>query len=338
MSSRILLRVGLAVLVGAGVLGCSKPQESTEAPTGAKRSEEAQPRRKLAFVTNNASDFWTIARAGCDKATEELDNVEVDFRIPQDGQAMTQRQQIDDLLARGVDGIAVSPIDPANQTEYLNGVAKKTLLVCHDSDAPKSERAFYVGTDNVAAGRQAGDLIKEVLPDGGRIMLFVGSKDAQNAKERIQGIREAIKGSKVTVVDVRTDDTDRQRAIDNVKNALTKDPALKCVVGLWSYNGPAIIKAVEEMEQADAKIKEVKIVTFDEEDDTLAGVQKGRIYATVVQQPYEFSYQSIKLMQKYLADDKADIPENKLVIVPTKVINKENVDEFWTTLKKLRGK
>ncbi|NCO43613.1 MAG: substrate-binding domain-containing protein, partial [Armatimonadetes bacterium] len=128
MSSRILLRVGLAVLVGAGVLGCSKPQESTEAPTGAKRSEEAQPRRKLAFVTNNASDFWTIARAGCDKATEELDNVEVDFRIPQDGQAMTQRQQIDDLLARGVDGIAVSPIDPANQTEYLNGVAKKTLL------------------------------------------------------------------------------------------------------------------------------------------------------------------------------------------------------------------
>jgi len=123
-----------------------------------------------------------------------------------------------------------------------------------------------------------------------------------------------------------------------VKNALTKDPALKCVVGLWSYNGPAIIKAVEEMEQADAKIKEVKIVTFDEEDDTLAGVQKGRIYATVVQQPYEFGYQSIKLMQKYLADDKADIPENKLVIVPTKVINKENVDEFWTTLKKLRGK
>lgn len=168
-------------------------------------------------------------------------------------------------------------------------------------------------------------------------MLFVGMKDAQNAKERIQGIREALKGSNVTIADIRTDETDRHRAIDNVKNALTKETDLKCLVGLWSYNGPAILKAVEDMEKADAKIKDVRIVCFDENENTLLGVKKGRIYATVVQQPFEFGYQAIKLMAKHLDGDKKFIPENKLIIVPTKIVNKANVEAFEANLKKLVG-
>lgn len=294
-------------------------------------------KKKLAFVTNNASKFWTIARRGCDKAQKELGNVVVDFQIPADGTAATQRRKVEDLLARGIDGIAISPVDPANQTKMLNDAAKQALLICHDSDAPESNRAFYIGTDNVAAGRQAGELIKEAVPDGGKIMLFVGMKDAQNAKERIQGIREALEGSNVTITDIRTDETDRHRAIDNVKSALTKETDLKCLVGLWSYNGPAILKAVEDMEKADAKIKDVRIVCFDENENTLLGVKKGRIYATVVQQPFEFGYQAIKLMAKHLDGDKKFVPENKLIIVPTKIVNKANVEAFEANLKKLVG-
>ena len=120
---------------------------------------------KLAFVSNNASSFWTIARAGTADAVKELGDVEVDFRIPSSGQAAEQRQLLDDLLAKGIDGIAVSPIDPANQTEFLNKVASQTLLICHDSDAPNSKRVCYIGTDNTAAGTQAGKLIKEALPN-----------------------------------------------------------------------------------------------------------------------------------------------------------------------------
>ena len=71
-------------------------------------------------------------------------------------------------------GIAISPVDPDNQTQLINETAGKVLVVTQDSDAPNSNRAFYVGTDNVAAGRQAGELIKEALPQGGKIMLFVG--------------------------------------------------------------------------------------------------------------------------------------------------------------------
>jgi ribose transport system substrate-binding protein len=289
---------------------------------------------RLAFVVNNASDFWTIARAGCEKAVQELGNVALEFKTPGEGTAAQQKQILEDLLAKGIDAIAISPVDPAHQTEVLDDVAKQVLLITHDSDAPKSKRACYVGTDNFAAGKQAGELIKEALPDGGKIMVFVGMLDAQNAHDRYEGIKEALKGSKVQIIDCRTDDTDRVRAKNNVADTMTKYPDVGCLVGLWSYNGPAILNAVKDAD----KIGKIKIVCFDEEDDTLQGVKDGAIFATVVQQPYEFGYQAIKLMHKGLGGDKSVLPESKLQIVPTLKIKQDNVDEFWTKLKKLRGK
>jgi len=290
--------------------------------------------RRLAFVTNNASDFWTIARKGTEKADQELNDVTVEFKIPSDGTAAEQKRLIDDLLAKGVDGIAISPVDPDNQTQMINETASKVLVVTQDSDAPNSNRAFYVGTDNVAAGRQAGGLIKEALPNGGKIMLFVGKLDARNAQERYNGIKEVLQGSNVQIIDVRTDDTDRVRAKSNVADTLVKYPDVVGLVGLWSYNGPAIVNAVREAN----KVGQIKIIAFDEEDETLAGVKDGSIFATVVQQPYEFGYQAIKLMNQYLGGDKSVVPAGKQVFVETLVIKQANVDAFTTKINQLRGR
>src|SRR5215470_1108716 len=100
-------------------------------------------KHKLAFVTNNASDFWTIARKGTEKAAKEIPGIEVEFRIPAGGTAAEQQSIIDDLLANGVKGIAISPVDPKNQTGMLNRVADQALVVTQDSDAPNSNRLCY---------------------------------------------------------------------------------------------------------------------------------------------------------------------------------------------------
>jgi ribose transport system substrate-binding protein len=289
---------------------------------------------KLAFVTNNASDFWSIARRGVEKADNELPDVSAEFRIASDGSPAEQKRIIDDLMAKGVNGIAISPSDPENQTALINEAAAKALVFTQDSDAPNSNRACYVGTDNVAAGRQAGQLIKEVLPSGGKIMLFVGKLDARNAQERVQGIREVLKDSNIQIIDVRTDDTDEVRAKSNAADTLVRYPDIKALVGLWSYNGPAIFSAVKDAK----KVGQVKIVAFDEADDTLAGIREGAIHATVVQQPFEFGYQAIKLMAQVLKGDKSVIPANKQVIVPTLVVNKDNVEEFTKKINELRGR
>ena len=165
-------------------------------------------------------------------------------------------------------------------------------------------------------------------------MIFVGKLDARNAQERYQGIKEVLEGSNVQIIDVRTDDTDRVRAKSNASDTLVKYPDVAALVGLWSYNGPGILNAVKDA----GKVGQVKIVCFDEEDETLAGVKAGAIYATVVQQPYEFGYQSVKLMAKILGGDKSVIPASKQILVPTLIIKKDNVEEFTTKINKLRGR
>lgn len=289
---------------------------------------------KLAFVTNNAADFWTIARKGCEQADGELDNVEVEFKIPSDGTAAEQRRIIDDLMAKGVSGIAISPVDPGNQAQMINDLAKKILVITQDSDAPGSGRACYLGTDNRAAGKQAGELIKQALPQGGKIMVFVGKMDAENAQARFKGIKEALEGSNVEIIDVRTDDTDTVRAKANAADTLVKYPDIAAMVGLWNYNGPAILNAVKDA----GKAGQVKIVCFDEDDATLAGVKEGSIFAAVVQQPYEFGYQSVQLMAKVLGGDRSVIPADKLKIIPTLIIKRDNVEEFTKKINQLRGR
>jgi ribose transport system substrate-binding protein len=289
---------------------------------------------KLAFVTNNASDYWTIARKGVEKADGELADVTVEFKLPGEGTAAEQKRIIDDLISTGISGIAMSPVDPDNQTQLINETSKKTLVITQDSDAPTSDRTLYIGTDNVAAGRQAGELVKEALPNGGKIMVFVGKSDARNAAERYQGLKEALKDSKVEIIDIRTDDTDRARAKTNAADTLVKYADIAALVGLWSYNGPAILNAVKDAN----KVGQVKIICFDEEDETLAGVKEGAIFATVVQQPYEFGYQSVKLMAQILKGDRSVIPANKQINVPTLIIKKDSVEEFTKKINGLRGR
>jgi ribose transport system substrate-binding protein len=304
--------VVLALSLGMFLSGCSKKEAGPAAKT------------KLAFIANNTADFWVFAKRGSEKAVSEMPDFEVDFRLVSDATSAEQRRIIDDLLARGVKGIAISPIDPLNQKPLIDELATKIPVITCDSDIPGSQRKGYIGTDNVAAGRQAGEMIKEVLPQGGKIMLFVGKQDTQNAKERIQGIREAIAGTKIEILDVRTDNTEQARAIANVADALVKYPDLACCVGLWNYNGPAILNAVT----AAGKRGKVKIVCFDENEETLTGVRDGHIYGTVVQQPFEFGYRSMKVLAKIIKGKDAGMPANGMLIVPTIIIKKDNVEPF----------
>lgn len=313
----------IALLGGCG--GDAQPSVTATPATGTVRT--------LAFVTNLPADFWNIAKAGIEVADQELPDYRVEFRTG-DGTAAKQKEIVEDLLVKGVVGIAISPVDAGNQTAMLDSAAGKALLVCQDSDAPASKRAFYLGTDNVAAGREAGKLIREALPAGGKIMVFVGKKDQQNAQERFRGLQEAVKDSQITILDLRTDDGDRARAKANAADTLVKHPDVAGMVGLWAYNAPAILSALKDAGQ----VGKVKVVAFDEEDETLAGVKAGTVHGTVVQQPYEFGYQSVKLMARHLAGDTAFLKADKLLFVPTENIKADNVDAFWAKLKKLRGK
>ena len=326
-----LLPVALAALLMAG---CHN-DENTNTPAAPGATPAATGGgAMLAFVTNNASDYWIICHKGVDKAAAETHD-DVQFVMPDDGQAATQKRDVDDLIAKGVKGIAISPVDPANETNDINTWAGKVPLITSDSDAATSNRLCYIGTDNHAAGVMAGGLIKEAIPQGGKIMIFVGKSDAQNAHDRIAGVQDALKGdAKYQIIDVRTDDTDHARAKSNVSDALVKYPDLACLVGIWSYNGPAIASAVQDA----GKVGKVKIVCFDQEQGTIDGIKSGSIYATVVQDPYTFGYNSVKLLDQLAKGDKSKLPASKLMVIPTQAIKQDNLDAYMAVYnKKLAG-
>jgi ribose transport system substrate-binding protein len=147
----------------------------------------------IAFVTNNVSDFWKIARAGVNKGIKEF-GVNVEFQMPSDGTPAEQQRIVEALIAKKVGGMAISPNDAKNQIGLLDKAAAAMNVITQDSDAPESKRLCYVGTDNYKAGREAGKLLKEVLPNGGSIVIFVGRLDAQNARDRRQGIIDELSG------------------------------------------------------------------------------------------------------------------------------------------------
>jgi ribose transport system substrate-binding protein len=146
----------------------------------------------FAFISNNQASFWEVARAGCVKAQAEL-GIRVDFQMPALQEASEQNRILESLLVKGdCKGVAISVISPPSQAGMLKQVSDKMPLVTHDSDAPDSARKAYFGTDNYQAGKALGKFMRERMPDGGKIMIFVGSEDAMNASERKKGLLEAL--------------------------------------------------------------------------------------------------------------------------------------------------
>jgi ribose transport system substrate-binding protein len=290
----------------------------------------AQDKTQMAFVVNGASDFWKLAEAGVAKAQGELgDAYDLQFRYPAQATAALQNALMDDLVAAGTDAIMISSVDPKTSIEAFNRIAAQVPLFTTDSDAADSERVAYVGSSNTDAGVQAGEIAKKALPDGGKCMGFVGLLGADNAVERIAGFRQSVEGAGIELVDVRGDDIDFARARSNVDDVLAANPEITCMVGFYSYNPPKIYEAL----QAAGKIGEITVIAFDEDPITLGAVRSGEFAGTVVQQPFEWGYQGMLLMAKYLEGDSSMVPEDGLIIIPTKIIDQSNVDAFEEDLK-----
>ncbi|HAM70956.1 MAG TPA: sugar ABC transporter substrate-binding protein [Verrucomicrobiales bacterium] len=324
---------------------CNPSTPSQTAPGGGSQAEGTKPAKKprVAFISNGVAAFWTIAETGVGHAAAKL-GVEASVHMP--AGIEDQKRTIEDLLTRGVDGIAVSPIDPANQTEILNKAAANTRLLTHDSDAPDSNRLLYIGMDNYKAGRMCGALVKEALPKGGKVMLFIGRLEQDNARRRRQGVidemlgrsedpkrydppGDVITGNGFTILGTLTDQFDRAKGKANAEDSMARYPDLDAMVGLFGYNPPLLIEALDRA----GKLGKIKLIAFDEADETLDGIQKGNVYGTVVQNPYLYGYKSVEILTELTRGNKGVVPEGKFIDIPARQIRKANVDEFWADLK-----
>jgi ribose transport system substrate-binding protein len=323
------------------VLGLSAAIGLVALPVACNR-DTGPKKTKIVYITNCVADFWTIAKAGTEKAAKEFD-VDVEVLMPKNLE--DQQRMVQDSVGRGAAGIAISPINAENSVGLINDAASRTKVITHDSDSPKSNRLAYIGMDNYDAGRICGQMIKEALPNGGSIAIFVGLIEQDNARRRRQGIIDElldrprdpsafdkpgapIKGEKYEIVETLFDNMDPKVCKNNAQDVMGKYPKLSAMVGLFEYSPPAILEAL-----GDKAGRDIKVIAFDEADMTLKAIQDGRCYGTVVQDPYMYGYQSVKLLAALAKGDQSALPEGKFMNIAARQIKKDGVDQFWSEKK-----
>lgn len=351
------LLVLMAVIAGCNKEAADPNVRVVTQDSVADASEEGSTSHSVAFVTNQIADFWKIAEAGCRDAEKDF-GVTCEVRMPSQATAVEQKRVVEDLLTSGVKALAISPIDADNQVDWLNEIGGKVPLITHDSDAPKAERLMYIGMDNYAAGRACGELVKQALPDGGNVMLFIGRLEQDNSKYRRQGVVDVlmdrdrdmsyyksqadawdpndgeIKNEKYTILSTITDQGKPEVAQAKAEDSLSAYPNMNAMVGLFEYNPPACYQALDKA----GKLGEIKLIGFDENDLTLQAIKDGTCAGTVVQNPYMYGYESVRVMKKLLDGEDDVIPESKYLDIAPRTITKENVDEYWADLKAKTGK
>jgi len=295
----------LIVLLGGCSGNESKPsvQSKSGSPdAGAASTGDSSAKRvakRIILLNNTDSPFWDAARAGIKKAQDDLKLSDVGLSASMDSNDGTETGQIEKLRQYGTQSdivaVIISPIsstNPAIADELKKLKAKGVTIGCFDSDLDskfQQHREFYVGTNNIAGGQVLGTAAKMLKPDGAPYVQFVGVDSQQNAIERMNGFTSAV-GEKFAQKDRKLDDADRNRARDNVRDVIAKYPDLSLLVGIWSYNAPAIVDVVKEKNARD----KFTIVTFDAEAIAIQQMQEGMIDAMVVQNPFAMGYESVR--------------------------------------------
>ncbi|MGN6544812.1 MAG: substrate-binding domain-containing protein [Aureliella sp.] len=312
----ILRRVHRAILVAMAlmtvVVGC-KPKSESGAAAGSASSGGGGTKR-IVLLNNTDSPFWDAARAGIAKAAEDLKLADKGFTAGMDANDGTEQGQLEKLrqynTQSDIAAVIISPLSATNAAiadELKNLKEKGVIIGCFDSDLAEqfqSSREFYVGTNNVRGGEVLGTAAKNLLPDGGSYVQFVGTDSQQNAIQRMDGFTSAV-GDKFVQKDRQLDNADRNRARDNVRDVIDRFPDLNLLVGIWSYNAPAIVDVVKEKEVRDR----FKIVTFDAEQLAIQQMGEGMIDCMVVQNPFGMGYDSVRYAFAKATGDDATVKE-----------------------------
>lgn len=320
LDSFAALRLSVTVMVLGTLLGCggdsSAPSSDGSAPKiDLGDAASSGDLKRIIVLTNGNSPFWDAGAAGAKDAEKDLNCAADGYRVVVDRNTSKEEGQIEKLRqyasATDVAAIAISVVNAKNAVipEEMRKLQKAGIkIVTIDSDVnretDRDSRQFYLGTDNVVGGRELGTAMKGLLPNGGKYAAFVGVKEAANAQERLAGLAEGA-GEKFLQAEYLGDEIDESVARTNVRDALDRNADLAVLAGIWSYNTPAIIDIVKQLNARE----KLKLVGFDADPPAIVGMGEGMLDAMVVQNPYQMGYQGVRILKALLKNDEATVKE-----------------------------
>jgi len=285
---------------------------------------------KFAIVPKAMNNpFFDVARDGCLKRAKELGNVECIYKGPVEHEPATQAQIIQDFVTQKVDGLAISVADVAAMTKSIEAATAAGIpVITFDADAPGSKRIAYIGTNNKDFGLALGKQLAQLKPEGGKYAIVSGGPGAKNLAERVDGVRESLKGTKW--VEVQGSPTfcndDPALAIQQMADLRTATPDLGAIVpiGGWPMFAPEGYKAFVNKNKKDIDAGKFTLVVADTLKMQLELLRDGYSNALTGQRPFEMGEKS---MDTLLAIKKgAKVPE--VIYTGLDLVTKDNVAQM----------
>jgi len=290
----------------------------------------------IAGLGKSLVPYWDNVGLGIKHAGEKV-GAKTLFMAPRMEDVPEQLRIFENFIAQGVDGIVFGASDP----KAFDGVVREAqhrgvIVITFDSDAPASGRLVYIGPNNYHSGQVAGETMAKLLNGKGKVAIQVGSVTAINARERIEGFKDAVKKYPgIEIVSTQIDREDPQIAFAQAEQLLAKYPDLAGIYAVYAYNAGAAARAVKGKGLAG----KVKIVGYDLEPDTREYLKDGSVQAVMYHREYRFGYlatMALYDMIKFGVEDTLIMmgidpqtpPEKRIIYTPTEVVTKENIDDY----------
>jgi ribose transport system substrate-binding protein len=281
-----------------------------------------------------SNDVFQAAQVGAADAAKELGpkynaEVQLEIRTPNDEDATKQAEAIEALARMGAQGIAVSCSEANTVTPSIDkAVSRGVQVMCFDSDAPKSKRFAYYGTDDKSCGERTVDVLAKAMGEKGTIAILAGNQSAPNLQNRVAGAKEALKkypNMKLNNPGVFYHVETPEKAAEAVQQAQNANPGIQgwAMIGGWPLFTANALKW---------PAGSIKVVAVDALPAQLSYVKDGYVEALLAQDCYGWGTKSVEILLDKIIKNQS--PSDVKVIDPLTMVTKENVDSYAENWKK----
>lgn len=323
---RIGTTLFIFILTALVLAACAQQDSpaSTQAP--AAQQPAASGEKFYVFLPKGLDNpYWDECRKGMEAEMAKL-GVKAEFLGPAVSDATKQVEIFETVIARKPAAIAVSPNDPNTVIDSIKKAMDAGIpVITWDADAPGSARILYIGTDNVAAGRTAGEEMAKAIGNKGKIAIINGALTALNAQQRVEGFKEAIaKYPDIEIVADEATDDSPEKALSITEQLLQAHPDL---VGLYGVTGVGVPGAAGAVKQAN-KCGTVHVGGFDVVPQGVEFMKAGCVDFLVAQRPFGMTAQALNILVD-LSNGKQ--PTSTNVDTGVEIVYPDTLDAFLKT-------
>jgi ribose transport system substrate-binding protein len=320
----------LLALLGVLVVGCGGDDDDDGGGGGGEAtsaSSESEETPTYGVVTAVQHPYYNRTEEAMDPTCEDI-GCETIFAQPKDCEAESEIQIIRDILTRGVDGLAVAACDAEGiQSTVVEAADSGIPVVTFDADCCQDVRAIAISNSDTEIGRLHAEAIHELLPDGGKIIVTVGSLAAQNVKDRLKGFEDNVDPN-IEVLETFEDETTPERAQQIARDVRTKYPDVDLILD----QAGLVAVVAESLKQQGLKPGEIQLVGINDFPDILKLMRSGYITATVMLSSGLQGELALRALDNLRNGEN---PSEDFFGTGGVIINESNIDSYETEVEEL---